>query len=101
MSSKIFISYSHKDESFRVAFETHLSQLKKNGYVEIWSFRKILAGQEWKGQIDKNLESADIVVFLVSPDFLASDYCSDIEVERALIKHQSGDVPPYLSSTPI
>ena len=90
MSSKLFISYSHLDESSRSAFEAHLSQMKRNGHIETWSFRKILAGREWNRQIDKNLESADIVVFLVSSDFLASDYCYDVEVKQALAMHKSG-----------
>ncbi|MBC7931670.1 MAG: tetratricopeptide repeat protein, partial [Rubrivivax sp.] len=53
--------------------------------------RRIVAGQEWDRQIDKHLESADIILLLVSPDFLASHYCYDIEVKRAMERHDAGE----------
>ncbi len=87
---KVFISYSHKDEAHKEDLEEHLSMLKRNGVISVWHDRKILAGQDWKDQIDQNLEEADIVVFLISPSFLASDYCYDKEVKRAMEKHDEG-----------
>lgn len=64
--------------------------LKRSGVISVWHDRKILAGDEWKGQIDKNLENADIVLFLISPSFLASDYCYDIEVKQAMTNTAAG-----------
>ncbi|OQW42615.1 MAG: toll-Interleukin receptor [Proteobacteria bacterium SG_bin4] len=90
MTRKIFISYSHKDESFRSDLEEHLSMLKRSGVISVWHDRRILAGDEWKGKIDRNLESADIVLFLISPSFLASDYCYDIEVKQAMTNKAAG-----------
>src|SRR5262245_26023792 len=87
---KIFISYSHKDERLRRELEAHLSLLKREGLVEHWSDRKIGAGEEWKGAIDKNLARADIVLLLVSATFIHSDYCFDVEMKRALNRHRAG-----------
>lgn len=68
---KLFISYSHKDQSYLDELTTHLSLLRRDGIIADWNDRKINAGQEWERQIDTNLEQADIVVLLVSPDFIA------------------------------
>ena len=53
---------------------------------------KIAAGEEWKDQIDKNLEAAEIILLLISADFIASDYCYDKEMSRALERHEAGSV---------
>ena len=90
MSKKIFISYSHKDETHRGELEVHLAMLKRKELVSVWHDRKIVAGDDWKNEIDNNLESADIILFLISPDFLASEYCYDIEVKKAMERHQAG-----------
>ncbi len=94
MTSKpveIFFSYSHKDEPFREQLETHLSMLKRQGLIKPWHDRMITAGDEWKGQIDANLNAADIVLLLVTANFLASDYCYDIEMMRAIERHETGE----------
>jgi hypothetical protein len=90
MTKKLFISYSHKDESYREALEEHLSMLKRKNTISVWHDRKILAGEEWKDQIDDNLEAADIIIFLISSSFLASNYCFDVEVKKAMEKHAAG-----------
>lgn len=90
MPAKIFISYSHADDQFRKTFEKHLAILKRNGHVETWCDRRILAGKKFKDEIDRNLESAKVIVFLVSADFLHSAYCYGIEVKRALELHTRG-----------
>lgn len=90
MSKKIFISYSHKDETHKIELEVHLAMLKRKNIVSVWHDRKIVAGDEWKNEIDNNLESADIILFLISPDFLASEYCYDIEVKKAMERHDAG-----------
>lgn len=94
MTSKpveVFFSYSHKDEPFREQLETHLSMLKRQGLIKPWHDRMITAGDEWKGQIDDNLNAADIVLLLVTANFLASDYCYDIEMMRAMERHEIGE----------
>lgn len=88
---KIFFSYSHEDEQLRNELEAHLAMLKRQGLVEFWHDRRIAAGNDLVGEISDHLEEADIVLLLVSPDFLNSDYCYDIEMQRALEKHRQGE----------
>lgn len=88
--TRIFYSYSHRDAALRDELETHLAALKRSGTIQGWSDRAITGGQEWAGQIDSNLEAADIVLLLVSADFIASDYCYGKEMARALEKHNTG-----------
>lgn len=83
----IFISYAHEDELMCEQLETHLSLLRRQGWIADWHDRQILAGQEWARAIDQHLETASIILLLISPDFLASDYCYDIEMRRALERH--------------
>ncbi|MFZ3209240.1 MAG: TIR domain-containing protein [Geobacteraceae bacterium] len=87
---RLFYSYSHKDEDLREKLETHLTNLKHKGLIDDWHDRKINAGNLWASQISKELENADIILFLVSPDFLASKYCYDIEAKRAIALHSEG-----------
>jgi internalin A len=85
-----FVSFSHKDEALRAELETHLKLLSRLGLLDIWQDRCITAGSEWKSQIDESLEIADLVLLLVSADFLASDYCWDVELKRALDLEAAG-----------
>ncbi len=89
-AAQIFLSYAHEDESLREALSTHLSPLKRQGLVVTWHDRKIPPGTEWEDEIDRELEKADVVLLLVSPDFIASEYC-EIAMNHALERHQSGD----------
>src|SRR5437588_169655 len=86
----LFYSYAYEDEPLRVELEKHLRLLSRQGLIAEWHSRKILPGEAWARQIDEHLEVASIVLLLVSPDFLASDYCYDIEMQRALERHKSG-----------
>jgi hypothetical protein len=88
--TKLFISYSHKDEVLRALLETHLSMLKNLKVIDIWYDRKIMAGDEFARSIDSNLLDSQIIVLLVSPDFLASDYCWGVEMKEAMIQHEKG-----------
>lgn len=83
----LFFSYSHKDEDLRNELETHLSLLKRQGIISTWHDRRISAGSEINSVISAELESAQIILLLVSAAFLASDYCYEIEMNRALQKH--------------
>jgi tetratricopeptide (TPR) repeat protein len=87
----LFYSYSHADEKLRIALEKHLSILKRLGVLRDWNDRLISGGSVWEGEIDARLEQADIILLLVSPDFVASKYCWDVETTRALDRHESGD----------
>jgi TIR domain len=87
---KLFCSYSHRDEHLRDELAKHLKLLERQGLVRTWHDRQIGAGDLWKQAIDKNLEEADIILLLISADFLASDYCFDIEMKIALERHAAG-----------
>ncbi|MGA2535404.1 MAG: toll/interleukin-1 receptor domain-containing protein [Terracidiphilus sp.] len=87
----LFFSYSHADEALRDQLEIHLSSLKRRGIISTWHDRRILVGTEFDKDIDQNLDNADVILFLVSPDFIASDYCHEREVKRALQRHSEGN----------
>jgi hypothetical protein len=90
-SLKVFISYSHVDEELKNNLLKHLNPLGRMGLISEWSDRKLLAGDEWAKEISKNLESADIIILLISIDFINSKYCYDIELERAIERHEKGE----------
>ncbi len=87
----VFYSFSHKDEGLRRQLEAHLSALRRQGEIAEWHDRQIVAGSDWARDIDAHLDSADIVLLLLSADFIASDYCWGIEMRRALERHESGE----------
>ncbi len=88
--AKLFFSYSHKDEVLRDTLQTHLEMLRRSGAIETWHDRMIRAGDEFDGAIDQNMEDADVILLLVSSDFLASSYCFDVEVKQAMERHHAG-----------
>lgn len=87
---KVFISYAHEDETSREALGKHLRPLEREGLISLWHDRKITGGREWEGAIDSALEDADIVLLLVSADFVDSDYSHDVELRAALRMHEQG-----------
>lgn len=87
----LFISYSHKDEHLRNELDAHLKILERKECIDVWHDRRIEAGDDWKTTIDENLERSDLILLLVSSDFLASDYCYDVEARRALARSKSGE----------
>ncbi|MBT4482820.1 MAG: toll/interleukin-1 receptor domain-containing protein [Candidatus Latescibacteria bacterium] len=88
--AKLFFSYSHKDEELRNELETHLALLKRQGVISAWYDRRITAGCDFNQAISSELESSQIILLLVSANFLASDYCYEKEMTRALEKHKEG-----------
>jgi hypothetical protein len=89
--ANLFFSYSHKDEDLRDELETHLALLKREGLINALHDRRITAGAHLDEAIDGYLEQADVVLCLVSPDFLASDYCYSREMNRALERDAAGE----------
>jgi hypothetical protein len=87
MPLEIFYSYSHKDEDLRNELAAHLSLLARSGLIIAWHDRKIGAGEEWSKEIDAHIQSAHIILLLISPDFLASEYCYGVEMKAALERH--------------
>jgi TIR domain/CHAT domain len=98
---EVFFSYAREDEKLRDKLEKHLSLLKREKVITGWHDRKIGAGQEWKNEIDIHLNTAQIILLLVSVDFIASDYCWDVEVKRAMERHEAEEarvIPVILDS---
>jgi len=89
--AKLVFSYSHVDEALRNELEKHLSPLKRMGRIETWHDRRIVPGELFGAEIDQHFAGADIVLLLVSPDFIASDYCYEIEMQNSLKRHASGE----------
>ncbi len=89
---EIFCSYAREDESFMEELKTHLSGLQRQGRISVWHDRRIVAGQEWAREIDEHLDAALIILLLISPNFLASDYCYGVEMQRALQRHKNGEI---------
>jgi len=87
----VFISYSHRDEELRQQLDVHLSTMKRQGVIDLWHDRRIPPGDHLDTAIDTKLEKANVVLLLVSPDFIASDYCYDVEMQRAMERHDAGE----------
>ena len=82
--SKIFISYSHKDEQWKDKLVEHLEVLELEGYCDLWDDRKIKAGDDWFAEIEKALQEASIAVMLISAHFLTSNFIREQEVPSIL-----------------
>ncbi|HEY6542300.1 MAG TPA: FxSxx-COOH system tetratricopeptide repeat protein, partial [Ktedonobacteraceae bacterium] len=88
---EVFCCYSHADEKWLRRLEIHLSLLQRQGLISLWHDRLIAPGAEWARTIDTHLETASVILLLVSADFLASDYCYSIEMKRALERHAANE----------
>ena len=88
---KLFYSYAHKDETLRNQLETHLKILQRQKLIQPWHDRCIVAGTDWAKEIDDNIKRADIILLLISADFIASDYCYEIELKQAMKRHHAGE----------
>jgi tetratricopeptide (TPR) repeat protein len=90
MSIKVFYCYAREDKALRETLEKHLGNLKRQELITGWSDRNIDAGKEWAKEIDSNLNTANIILLLISPDFMHSDYCYSHEMNHALKRHENG-----------
>ena len=88
---RIFISYAHEDDALRERLRAHLSQLERGGLVKAWDDREIPAGTEWADNIDERLENADVILLLVSADFIQSEFCYGKEMKRAIERNDAKD----------
>ena len=89
---EVFFLYSHKDEKLREQLEKHLALLKRAGVITGWHDRRINAGREWAGEISEHLESAQIILLLVSPSYLGHwIICMMLKCVRALERHERGE----------
>jgi uncharacterized protein (DUF2384 family) len=90
MPIEIFISYAREDESLLHSLKMYLIRLRRQGLIDIWDDHEISAGKERFQQIHDHLENAQIILLLVSPDSLASEHFYNIEVTRAVERHNQG-----------
>jgi hypothetical protein len=88
---ELFVSYAHRDTVFMAEFEKHLVSLKRTGLIRIWHDGLVQPGSSWMPTLDDHLNSADIIILLISPDFLSSDFCYERELRRALERRARGD----------
>lgn len=92
MTWRVFYSYSHKDTELRNQIGTFLAPLRHNNKIVEWHDRKIEPGADWQNEVSLQLDSAHLILLLVSADFLASDYCFGVEVEKAMNRLKRGEV---------
>lgn len=86
----VFFAYSHRDEDLRNELETHLAMLKRDQLIGTWFDRRIGPGEHIDKTISRELEASQIILLLVSAYFLDSDYCYEVEMDRAMRKHEAG-----------
>src|SRR5947209_12107512 len=91
MSVSIFFCYAHEDEDLLNKLKRHLWPLQRQGLIDVWHDRDISAGTEWEQEISQHLNAAQIILLLVSPDFMFSEYCYGVEMKRAIERHQRGE----------
>ena len=89
MPFSVFISYSHQDRAFRKELETHLSNLRRQNVITSWNDGDISPGTDWESQIMEHLNTDQIILLLISADFMASDFCYSVEMLKALERHQA------------
>src|SRR5579859_4838878 len=75
---------------WRKELDKQLSLLKRQGVITGWHDRQISAGTEWENEINEHLNSAQIILLLISPDFMASPYCYSKELQQAIKRHEAG-----------
>lgn len=90
--AQAFVSYSHRDEKSLARLHTHLAMLRREGLITTWYDREILAGDNIDREVDVHLKSSELFLALLSPDFLASNYCYEREMEVALKRHEEGSL---------
>lgn len=88
---EVFFSYSERNRDLRDKLETHLAILKRKGVIRGWHDGEIGAGEERDKALVEHLETAKIILLLISADFLASDFCYDVEMQRAIERHARGE----------
>ncbi len=96
----VFCSYAHEDEAYLQRLHIHLATLKRQKLITTWYDRQILPGDDWSQEIDASLEQSALILLLVSPDFIASKYCYDIEMKRALEREEAKEAAEIETDMP-
>ena len=86
---KVFISYAHKDREFVDRLNVHLAPLKREE-IDQWDDSMILPGTTWNKKIERRLKEANIILLMISPDFINSEFIYESELPIALQRHREG-----------
>jgi len=100
---RIFCGYASKDEALFKQLHTALAGPIRQEPINVWNYRDIPPGAEWDSEIEHQLSTADIIILLLSPSFIASEYCWSKEMQWAITRHTAGDarvIPIILKPTP-
>ena len=89
---KAFISYTHTDEKYLKRLQVHLTQMKREALLESWTDNEISAGENLSERIESNLNDSEIFIALLSPDYIASNYCYEKEFQTALKKLEKKEI---------
>lgn len=84
---RIFISYSRRDQSYIDGLLAHLAVLQRQNLITVWLDSEVAAGTEWSSEIRRHLEMSDIILLMISADYLASNSCWGIELMHAMQRH--------------
>lgn len=88
---EIFCSFARADAPFLAQLELHLSMLQREGSISTWHKHQIIAGSNSQAEVDQHLNTASLILLLISSNFLASDYCYGTEMQRALQRYEAGE----------
>jgi hypothetical protein len=89
---KAFISYSHQDTQSLDLLHKHLTQLQREGAITAWTDNEIMVGGNLNQDISSALTSSNLFIALLSPDYIASDYCYEKEFQRAIELNEQGKI---------
>lgn len=89
---ELFCCYAHRDQSFFEELKEYLKPLQRKGLFSLQSDADILPGSNWEEEISRHLNTAQIILLLISPSFIASDYCYDREMVHAMERHFAGTI---------
>jgi serine/threonine protein kinase len=90
-SIEVFCCYAREDQQLLLSLRKQLTPLQREGLITLWADVDINAGMEWEKEIENHLNTAHIILLLISPDFMASDYCYSVEMQRAMQRHEYGE----------
>lgn len=99
----LFCSYAHEDVKLREQFERSIVHLMRERLIEVWHDGEIVPGKEWRVAIERELAAAHLIILLVSPDFMQSDFIHKVELQEAIDRHKAGKarvIPIVLRPTP-
>lgn len=88
---EVFIAYAPEDERYMKDLEKRLVSLRRSNMINFWDDKLIIAGQEWKLKVEEHLKSADIILLLISQDFIASEFSNEVHLTPALARHREGN----------